>query len=398
MPTNRQLFLQQMAQTSGTPLLLEIEKAEGVYMYGPEGQRYIDLISGIGVSNVGHRHPKVTAAISAQLEKYLHLMVYGEVVQEPQLRLATAMQATLPADKLNSFYFLNSGSEAIEAAIKLVRKATGRNEIVTCVNAYHGSSTGALSASGNEFFKQNYRPLLPGFSHIRYNEPADFKHISCRTAAVFIETIQGEAGIQVPDAGYLEALKAHCEYVGALLVLDEIQAGAGRTGKVWAFQHYDFVPDVLIAAKGMGGGMPIGALITSKALMETFMDNPFLGHITTFGGHPLSCVAAAATFAVISDPQFLADVERKAQLFKSLLVHKAIKSIRNKGLMMAAEMESYAVLKPVIDKAIELGVLTDWFLFNDKSMRIAPPLVITDDEIKEACSLIIQAIETTLGK
>jgi len=397
MPTPRQLFLQQMAQTSATPLLLEIVRAEGAYMYNAEGKAIMDLISGIGVSNVGHRHPKVIAAIEAQLQQYLHLMVYGEVVQEPQLRLASAMQATLPHDKLNSFYFLNSGSEAIEAAIKLVRKATGRNEIVTCIDAYHGSSTGALSASGNEFFKQNYRPLLPGFRHIQFNEEADFKHISCRTAAVIIETVQGEAGVQVANPGYFKALKTHCEYVGALLVLDEIQCGAGRTGKVWAFEHEGIVPDVLVTAKGMGGGMPIGALISSKELMTTFMENPFLGHITTFGGHPVSCVAAAAAFEVITEAGLLENIERKAELFKAQLKHPAIRSIRNKGLLMAVEFESYAVLKSIIDLAIEKGLLTDWFLFNDKSMRIAPPLTITEEEVNTACQIINQVIVEVIG-
>jgi len=394
MKTQREAYLQYMAQTSPTPLLLEVERASGLYMYRPDGSKVIDLISGIGVSNVGHCHPKVVQAVQEQARKYMHLMVYGEVVQSPQVELAEVMASTLP-DNLHGFYFLNSGSEAIDAAIKLVKRYSGRNEIITCIDAYHGSSNGALSASGNEYFKQSYRPLLTGFKHIEFNNRLALESISCRTAAVIIETVQGEAGIRVPDKEYMLALRERCTYTGTLLVLDEIQCGAGRTGTTWAFEQFGIVPDVLVAAKGMGGGMPISALIASQKLLSVFTYNPVLGHISTFGGHPVSCVAAKATFELLKEPGLLENVKRKEALFRELLVHPAIREIRSCGLMMAAEMDSYEVLKPVIDRALELGVLTDWFLFCDNSMRIAPPLIITEEEIQEACKIILQAISDT---
>lgn len=391
MLSQRQLFLEHQAQTTDFPLMLEIERAEGIYMYGSAGQRYIDLISGIGVSNIGHRHPAVIKAIHEQTEKYLHLMVYGEFIQTPQTALAKALSETLPPS-LSSSYFVNSGSEAIEGAIKLAKRFTGRMEIISCVNAYHGSSHGALSIGGNEVFKRAYRPLLPGIKNFRFGDIEDLSLITEATAAVVVETVQGEAGIRMADITYFKALRKACTEKGALLVLDEIQCGFGRTGKFWAFEHYDISPDILVSAKGMGGGMPIGAFIASKEIMGCLKNNPILGHITTFGGHPVSAAASLATLQVLVEGGLINSVETKAALFKKLLVHPKIKEIRNKGLMMAVEFKDFGILKPIIDKAIALGVVTDWFLFCDNSMRIAPPLTITDQQIEEACKIILVAI------
>ncbi len=389
---NRQLFFQHLAQTTDFPLMIEVEKAEGVYLFGPNGETYMDLISGIGVSNVGHRHPKVLEAILNQLDKYLHLMVYGEFVQSPQTLLAKALCDTLP-DHLDNIYLVNSGSEAVEGAMKLAKRFTGKPNFISCVDAYHGSSHGSLSVGGNEVFKRAYRPLLPGISHIHYGSFSDLEKIDSDTAAVIIETIQGEAGIRVASKEYFQALRKRCDETGTLLILDEIQCGFGRTGKFWAFEHFEIVPDMVVCAKGMGGGMPIGAFVANKEVMAVFKNNPLLGHITTFGGHPVSSAASLATIQILLEENLIDQVEAKANLIKSLLVHPKIKSIRNKGLMMAVEFESFDVLKPIIDRAIELGVITDWFLFCDDSMRIAPPLTITEEEIHQACRVILRAIE-----
>ncbi|GAA4450241.1 aspartate aminotransferase family protein [Nibrella saemangeumensis] len=394
--TQRQLFFQHVAQTSDFPLALEIERAEGVYLYGTGGQQYIDLISGIGVSNVGHRHLNVLGAIQEQLEKYMHLMVYGEFVQSPQVQLAHALAQTLPPS-LSNVYFSNSGTEAIEGAMKLAKRYTGRNELISCFNAYHGSTQGALSLGSSEDFKRNYRPLLPGIRHIRHGYVEDLEHITCRTAAVVMEVIQGEAGVRVPDAAYLQAVRERCSDVGALLIFDEIQTGFGRTGTFWAFEAFGIEPDVVVCAKGMGGGMPIGAFVSSPELMAVFRNNPILGHITTFGGHPVSCAASLATLQTILDNKLHEATEAKGQLFRQLLVHPAIKEVRGKGLMLAAEFESFEILKPIIDRAIErgqtgCGVITDWFLFCNNSMRIAPPLIITETEIRRACAIVLEAI------
>ncbi|MEX2594156.1 MAG: aspartate aminotransferase family protein [Anditalea sp.] len=389
---NRQLFLSHLAQTTDFPLMIEIEKAEGVYMYGPKGEKYLDLISGIGVSNIGHRHPHVIEAIQEQLDKYLHLMVYGEYVQTPQAQLAKALVAILP-EGLDNVYLVNSGSEAVEGALKLAKRYSNRREIISCINAYHGSSQGSLSVGGNEIFKRAYRPLLPGISHVSYGNINDLKKISKETAAIIVETIQGEAGIRVADAAYFKALRKKCDDTGTLLILDEIQSGFGRTGKFWAFEHFGIQPDILVCAKGMGGGMPIGAFIAGKEVMGVLKNNPLLGHITTFGGHPVSAAASLATIKVLQKDDIIEQVETKSNLFRSLLVHPKIKNIRSKGLMMAIQFESFEVLKPVIDRSIELGVITDWFLFCDDSMRIAPPLTITEEQVREACGIILQAIE-----
>ncbi|MGY3089435.1 acetylornithine/succinyldiaminopimelate/putrescine aminotransferase [Hymenobacter sp. UYAg731] len=395
--TPRQLFLRHQAQTSDFPLLLEIERAEGVYMYGPDGRRYLDLISGIGVSNVGHRHPRVLAGIQAQLDKYLHLMVYGELVQAVPAQLAEAIHQTLPAH-LDSVFFTNSGTEAIEGALKLAKRHTGRTELVSCLNAYHGSTHGALSITGSEDFKNSFRPLLPDVRHIRHNDFADLMLITERTAAVVIETVQGEAGVRVPSPYYLPALRRRCREVGALLILDEIQCGYGRTGTMWAFEQFGIEPDILVCAKGMGGGMPIGAFISSMEIMSGFKTNPILGHCTTFGGHPVSCAAALATLQVMQDEKLAEGVAAKAARFREQLRHPAIRAVRGCGLLMAVEFDSFAMLKPIIDYALaHEGILTDWFLFCDNSLRLAPPLTISEAEIDEACAALLRAIEHIAG-
>lgn len=391
MASLRQLFLQHQAQTSDFPMGLEIDKADGVYLFDKNGNKIIDVIAGIGVSNVGHRHPKVVEAIKNQVDNYMHIMVYGEFVQSPQVKLAKALSDTLP-DNLNATYFLNSGSEAVEGALKLAKRYTGRSEIISCIDAYHGSSHGALSVGGNESLKQNYRPLLPDIKHFRFGVIEDLELISNKTAAVIIETVQGEAGVRITTKKYFEALRKKCNETGTLLIFDEIQCGFGRTGKLWAFEHYNVAPDILCCAKGMGGGMPIGAFISSREIMSVFKNNPILGHISTFGGHPVSCAASLATLEVILEEKLLDDTEEKANLFKELLVHPKIKEIRNLGLMMAVEFESFEVVKPIIDRCVENGLLTDWFLFCDNSMRIAPPLTITKEQIKESCEIILKSI------
>jgi len=386
------LFYKHIAQTSETPLALEIEKAEGVYLYDSKGKKYLDLISGIAVSNVGHRHPKVISAIKNQLDKHLHLMVYGEYVQSPQVHLAKLLTDNLPKN-LNSVYFVNSGSEAIEGSMKLAKRATGRTEIISFKNAYHGSTQGSLSIMGSEEFKNAFRPLLPDIKQIEFNNENHLKKITEKTACVIVETIQGEAGVILPENDFLRKLKEQCNRVGALLVLDEIQCGFGRTGRLFAFENYNIVPDILCIAKGMGGGMPIGAFISSKEIMHTLTNSPILGHITTFGGHPVCCAAAMATLQVIIEEKLMERVEEKGAFFKKHLLHPKIKSIRGKGLMLAVEFGSYETNKKIIDKCIENGVITDWFLFNACSMRIAPPLTISEKEIAEACKVIVNAID-----
>jgi putrescine aminotransferase len=391
MVTSRQLFLHHLAQTSEAPLMLEIERAEGIYMTSTDGKKYMDLISGIGVSNIGHRHPRVVNAVKAQVDKYLHLMVYGEFIQSPQVTLARKISSTLPA-RLNNVYFVNSGSEAVEGALKLAKRYTGRSEIIYYDKAYHGSTHGALTINGDEYFKQSFRPLLPDTRKIRLNNFNDLEYISEATAAVVIESVQGEAGVQIPQPEYFKALEKKCRDTQALLITDEIQSGFGRTGRFWAFEHYEVVPDVVVCAKGMGGGMPLGAFISSREIMHCLTHQPFLGHITTFGGHPVSCAASLEVINVILEEKLMDAVREKETLFRELLVHKKVKNIRSLGLMMAVDFESFEVLKPVIDRCIRLGVLTDWFLHCNYAMRIAPPLIISEEEIRQACAIIQDAM------
>jgi acetylornithine/N-succinyldiaminopimelate aminotransferase len=397
MLTLRQLFLNNNAQTTHFPLLLEFERAEGVYMYDSEGKAYIDLISGIGVSNLGHSHPKVIQAIKEQVDKYMHLMVYGEYVQTPQVRFAEKLVDILPAT-LNSVYFTNSGAEAVEGALKLAKRFTGRQHMVAFHGSYHGSTHGALSVMGNEEYKQAYRPLLPGISFINLNNFDDLQFITEQTACVILETIQGEAGVRIPDQDYMQALRERCTKTGTLLILDEIQTAFGRTGKLFAFEHYNIVPDILMLAKALGGGMPVGAFVSSINIMAALKENPILGHITTFGGHPVCCAAGLAALEVLLDEQLIEHVAAKEALLRQQLTHSAIKQIRGKGLMLAVELESFDLLKKIIDTCIENGIVTDWFLHCSNAMRIAPPLIISDEEIIKACGIITNAIELhTIG-
>ncbi|HEY9001250.1 MAG TPA: aspartate aminotransferase family protein [Mucilaginibacter sp.] len=391
MLTLRQLFLANNAQTTDFPLLLEFERAEGIYMYDASGKPYIDLISGIGVSSLGHSNPYVINAIKDQLDKYMHLMVYGEYVQTPQVRFAEKLVSILPSP-LNSVYFVNSGAEAVEGALKLAKRYTGRSNIISCYNSYHGSTNGALSVMGNEEYKQAYRPLLSGVNFIRFNHMGDLELITEETACVIIETIQGEAGIRVPDKAYMQALRQRCTQTGTLLILDEIQAAFGRTGKLFAFEHFDIVPDILLLAKALGGGMPVGAFISSNQIMGSLKENPILGHITTFGGHPVCCAAGLAALEVLLNENLVEQVEGKENLFRELLVHPAIKEVRGKGLMLAVELENFDLNKKIIDRCIENGVVVDWFLHCSNSMRIAPPLIISHDETRKACAVILEAI------
>jgi acetylornithine/succinyldiaminopimelate/putrescine aminotransferase len=395
MLTQRQLFLQHNAQTSPEPLMLEFVRAKGIYIYDAQNKKHIDLIAGIGVSNVGHCHPAVVKAIQEQAETYMHLMVYGEYVQSPQVNFAKALADILP-ESLSCTYFLNSGTEAVEGAMKLAKRYTGRKGFIACKNAYHGSTQGAESLMESDFYSSGYGPFLPHVSFIEHNNIADLDKITTEIAAVFIEPIQGEAGIRVADLSYMQALKAKCQETGTLLIFDEIQSGFGRSGKMFAFEHYNVVPDVLLLAKGIGGGMPIGAFISSLEIMSVLSHTPILGHMTTFGGHPVCCAAGLATLRTLVDDHIVDEVGEKGQLFKQLLQHPAIREIRGKGLMLAVEFENFEINKKIIDACILDGVLSDWFLHCSNSMRIAPPLIITKEEIEEACAIILKNINLVL--
>ncbi|RYZ27267.1 MAG: aspartate aminotransferase family protein [Chitinophagaceae bacterium] len=387
----RQLFLQHVAQTSTAPLALEIVKAEGCELSDATGKKYIDLIGGISVANVGHRHPKVVEAIKSQVDDYLHIMVYGEFVQSPQVQYARLLTEHLPAS-LNSVYFTNSGAEAVEGAMKLAKRVTGRTEIIAFQNSYHGSTQGALSIIGDEYWRNAYRPLLPDVQHLVYNSFKELERIMERTACVIAETIQAEGGVLPPQIEWLQALQKRCKEVGALFILDEIQAGFGRTGKLWGLEHFDVVPDVLLLGKALGGGLPLGAFVADKKLMDHLTDSPVLGHITTFGGHPLCCAAGKAAFEVLLEENMHGSVSQKEKLFQSLLIHSKIKSVSSFGLWMAVEFESFDECKKVIDFCIQNGVLTDWFLFASNCLRISPPLTISEEQIKRACIVILEAL------
>ncbi|MFN2394351.1 MAG: aspartate aminotransferase family protein [Bacteroidales bacterium] len=389
---NRQLFYNFLGQTSQAPLAIEVERAEGIYMYGPGGKQYMDLISGISVSNVGHCHPEVVEAVKKQAETYMHLMVYGEFVQSPQVELANLITENLP-DNLNNVYLVNSGSEAIEGAMKLAKRFTGRSEIVAFKNAYHGSTQGSLSIMGDETMKNNFRPLLPDVRFIEYNNNEHLNQISPRTACVIAETIQGEAGAVTPDKRFLKELGKVCKENGALLILDEIQAGCGRSGTLWAFEQYDVVPDIITLAKGLGGGLPIGAFIASKEIMHSLTHDPVLGHITTFGGNAVCAAAAHANLQIIIRDKLWENARRQGKLFRELLIHDKIKSIRGNGLLLAAEFESFEENKKIIDRLIEKGIVTDWFLFAPHCMRIAPPLLIGEEQTREACKIILETLD-----
>ncbi|MFC2124454.1 aspartate aminotransferase family protein [Bacteroidota bacterium] len=388
----KDIFLKHTAQTSKHPLLIEIDHADGIYLTGKDGKKYLDLISGIGVSNIGHRHPRIVEAVKKQVDKHMHVIVYGEMVQDPQTDLAEKLQEFLP-HSLDCYYFVNSGTEANEAALKLVKRCTGRSEIISFRRSYHGSTHGSLSVTGNEEKKSAFRPLLPSVKFLDFNIPEQLPGISNKTAGVIIEPVQGDAGVRIPDGSYMKALRNRCTETGTLLIFDEIQTGFGRTGKLFAFEHFDVVPDILTMAKAMGGGMPIGAMASSKDLMSKFTHNPALGHITTFGGHPVNCAAALANLQVLTETNLIEETESKGQLFEELLIHDRIVEIRRLGLMIAVELESEDMVTRVIKRCLDKGVIIYWFLSTRNSFRIAPPLTISEEEIRTACSIIRQNLD-----
>ncbi len=392
MSIDRQIFFNHVAQTSPSPIGLEVEKASGCYMYTPKGKKYIDLISGVAVSNVGHCHPKVVEAVKKQADTYMHLMVYGEYIQKPQTEYANRLVNLLPKE-LDNIYFVNSGSEAVEGALKLAKRYTGRAGIVHTTNAYHGSTHGALSIMGNEDFRYAFRPLLPATTAIRFNNLEDLKLINDTTACVILDPLQCENALVVPEDDYLLKLKARCQEVGALLIFDEVQTGFGRTGTMFYFEQ-TVVPDILVLAKAMGGGMPIGAFISSSDIMETLTFNPILGHITTFGGHPVSCAAALASLSVIEDEGLHKAADEKGLRFElALKNHPKIEALRRKGLFLACDLDCEETYWRLLERFIENGLVTDSFLYKLNSFRIAPPLTISNEEIDEAIYLINKSLD-----
>lgn len=387
-----EIFLRHLAPTTPFPFRIPIERAEGIYLYTPAGKRYTDLISGIGVSNLGHRHPQVVSAIREQVDKHMHVMVYGEYVQSSSNRLAHKLASLLPPS-LDCTYLVNSGTEANEGALKLAKRLTGRTELVSFRKSYHGSTHGSMSVSGNEVKKSAFRPLLPDVRFIDFNKIEDLTHITERTAAVIMETIQGDAGVRVPSKAFMRALRQRCSETGTILILDEIQCGMGRAGSLFAFEQFDIVPDVLTIGKAFGGGLPIAAFISSYDRMQMLSHDPMLGHITTFGGNPVCAAAALATLEVMTTGSLLKDVEKKGQLIQSLLVHPKIREVRRAGMMFAIDFDSEERVKRIVDAALAEGVICFWFLSHPYSFRIAPPLTITDDEIREACAIVLKAIE-----
>lgn len=389
----KEVFEKHLAPTSPFPLGIHIDHAKGVYLFDKNGKRYIDFIAGIGVSSVGHQHPKVVDAIKVQLEKHAHVMVYGEYLQDVVLELASRLASLLPPT-LSTSYFVNSGTEANEAAIKLAKRATGRHKIISFSKSYHGNTQGSMSVSDNEEKKKNFRPLIPGTEKISFNSIKELVSITNQTAAVIMEPIQGDAGVRIPSQEFMTALKDKCTETGTLLIFDEVQTGIGRTGKLFAFEHFNVVPDIITLAKGLGGGLPIGAFIASFELMKLLSHNPMLGHITTFGGNPISCASALATINIIAEEGLLMQIEPKGQLIEEQLQHTQVKAIRRKGLMLAVELESEEKVNKLIEYCIANGVIVYWFLSTRNSFRISPPLTITEEEIKEACNIILQGLDT----
>jgi acetylornithine/succinyldiaminopimelate/putrescine aminotransferase len=383
----RELFFKHVAQTSPAPMALEIVKAEGAYMWDKGGKEYIDLIGGISVCNIGHRHPRVVEAIKLQVDQYLHLMVYGELIESPQVEYASLLTSHLPPT-LDSVYFTNSGAEATEGAMKLAKRITRRTGIVAFKDSYHGSTQGALSVMGDEYWRNAYRPLLPGISHEEYGSFSALDRITNDTAMVIAETVQAEKGVNKPTVAWMQALRQKCNETGAFLVLDEIQAGFGRTGSLWAFTRYDIVPDILLLGKALGGGMPLGAFVASHEKMSTLMHDPVLGHITTFGGHPVCCAAGLASMKVLLEDDAIEGVERRSALFAQHLSHPRIREVRRSGLLISVVFDSFEENKKIIDACIERGVFTDWFLFAPHCMRIAPSLMISEEAIIQSCKVI----------
>ena len=393
MISNREIFLNHLGLPSKNPLGIEIESARGIYMYDTTGKEYIDMVSGVAVSNVGHCHPRVIQAVKAQLDKHMHLMVYGEIIQSPQVQLARKLTNNLPRN-LDSVYFVNSGSEAIEGAIKLAKRFTGRTEIISFKNAYHGGTHGALSVLGNESLKNAFRPLLPDVRHLSFNCLEELSEITEKTACVIVESVQAEAGIILPAENFLSTLKNKCEKTGALLILDDIQMGYGRTGKLFSFENFEFIPDILCLAKGMGGGMPIGAFISSKKIMESLTSKPELGHITTFGGHPVCCAAALANLEIILEDDLAYKANLKGKYFKQVLSEiDQIKEIRQVGLMLGVEIDNISATDKLMHEFIDNGLITDRFLFMPNAFRIAPPLIITQPEIERIINIIIKCFK-----
>ncbi|MCP4521222.1 MAG: aspartate aminotransferase family protein [Cytophagales bacterium] len=389
---NKNIFLRHTAQTSPFPFAIEIERADGIYLYDKQGKKYIDLISGISVSNLGHGHPKIKEAIKQQVDKHLFVMVYGEYIQDSNVQLAKKLADLLPPN-LDTTYFVNSGTEANEGALKLAKRHTGRTEIIACYGAYHGSTHGSLSISSNEVKKAAFRPLLPDVKFIHFNKEEDLELITQKTACVIIEPIQGDAGVRIPSKSYLQKLRRKCNETGTVLIFDEVQTGFGRTGSLFAFEQFDVVPDILTMGKAMGGGMPIGAFTTSYDMMQKLTHNPMLGHITTFGGHPVVCASALASLNALIDEKIIDDVHKKGDLFLTKLKHPLIKEIRSRGLMFAIEMENFEIVNQVVEKCLELGLIGFWFLSTKNSFRIAPPLIISIEEIDQACEIILQSMQ-----
>lgn len=390
----QQDFFKYQAQTTQFAAGFEVEKAEGSYIYGKDGRKYLDFVAGVSANTLGHSHPKIVEAIKTQAEKYLHVMVYGEYAQEMPVKLCRLLAQATP-EPLEVTYLVNSGAEAIDGSLKLAKRYTGREEIVSFKNAYHGNTHGALSVSGNEYHKREFRPLLPMVSFIEFNSVPDLEKITDKTAGVILETIQGAAGFLLPEADYLKKLKARCEEVGALLILDEIQPGFGRNGKLFAFEHYGIVPDILVMGKGMGGGVPVGAFMSSGAVMESLSHSPKLGHITTFGGNPLIAAASYATLKEVLESGLMGEVSAKEELFRELLVHPKIKNINGRGLMLAVNLGSPEFTLKVAARCMELGLVVFWQLYRNEYLRISPPLTLSLNEIREGCAIILQALDET---
>jgi acetylornithine/N-succinyldiaminopimelate aminotransferase len=390
--TNRQLFLQHIAQTSPAPIGIEMVRAAGIHLWDAAGKEYVDLISGFSVCNIGHSHPAVVKAVQEQAAEYMHLIVYGEFIESPQTTYAKLLTDHLPAS-LNCIYFTNSGAEATEGAMKLAKRVTGRSKIIAFNNAYHGSTHGALSVMGDEYWRNAFRPLLPDVHHYDYNSWDVIDAIDSQTACIILETVQAESGINAPSGEWLQAIRKKCDEHCALLILDEIQSGFGRTGTLWAFEQFAIVPDILLLGKALGGGMPLGAFIASHKMMSTLTHDPVLGHITTFGGHPVSCAAGKAAFEVLLQGNYINEVKRKEKILLENLVHPAILSCRSFGLWMSLQFSSAEINQAIIHQCIQNGLITDWFLFAADRMRIAPPLIITDEELKQVCKTISKSID-----
>lgn len=394
--SNRQLFLQHIAQTSPAPIGLEMKKAEGIYVWDVDGRKYIDLISGFSVCNIGHSHPAVVKAVQEQAAMYMHLIVYGEFIESPQVQYAKLLTEHLPAS-LNCVYFTNSGTEATEGAMKLAKRVTGRSKILAFHNAYHGSTQGALSLMGGEYWRTAFRPLLPDIHHFQYNYDEVLQHIDASVACIILETVQAESGVNAPRKEWLQAIRKKCDEYGVLMILDEIQAGFGRTGTLWAFEAFDTVPDILLLGKALGGGMPLGAFVADKQLMSALTHDPVLGHITTFGGHPVSCAAGKAAFEVLVAANMMHAVKEKQQILLKELKHPSILQIGTHGLWMSLQFKDAEANQRIVHQCVKNGLITDWFLFAPDRLRIAPPLIITADELKQVCDTILQSIREVMG-